>query len=188
MKWAAPRPTACSPCSKANAWAPAPIRQCCWSTTAPCAASHEPGQARPAVDGLKNAARPGNAEQVLSQFRATGVQTAFTAATSTPRSMPAWTAQLAPEGTTRSARRLSGAAQDPGDGGERLTQDQVIATVKESPAAWPRWRRFPTGLKWSFMPPVPGQKYLVCNSGRGEPGTCRTATSCSSTRTSSSRA
>ena len=31
---------------------------------------------------------------------------------------------------------------------------------------------FPTGLKWSFMPKdIPGQKYLVCNSDEGEPGT-----------------
>ena len=31
---------------------------------------------------------------------------------------------------------------------------------------------FPTGLKWSFMPrQFPGQKYLVCNSDEGEPGT-----------------
>ena len=31
---------------------------------------------------------------------------------------------------------------------------------------------FPTGLKWSFMPRnFPGQKYLVCNSDEGEPGT-----------------
>ena len=31
---------------------------------------------------------------------------------------------------------------------------------------------FPTGLKWSFMPRnAPGQKYLVCNSDEGEPGT-----------------
>ncbi|MFD2272894.1 hypothetical protein ACFS07_21880 [Undibacterium arcticum] len=31
---------------------------------------------------------------------------------------------------------------------------------------------FPTGLKWSFMPrQFPGQKYLVCNTDEGEPGT-----------------
>ena len=31
---------------------------------------------------------------------------------------------------------------------------------------------FPTGLKWSFMPrQYTGQKYLVCNSDEGEPGT-----------------
>ena len=32
---------------------------------------------------------------------------------------------------------------------------------------------FPTGLKWSFMPRnQEGQKYVVCNSDEGEPGTC----------------
>jgi len=31
---------------------------------------------------------------------------------------------------------------------------------------------FPTGLKWSFIPRnAPGQKYVVCNSDEGEPGT-----------------
>jgi NADH-quinone oxidoreductase subunit F len=31
---------------------------------------------------------------------------------------------------------------------------------------------FPTGLKWSFMPRnYEGQKYIVCNSDEGEPGT-----------------
>ena len=33
---------------------------------------------------------------------------------------------------------------------------------------------FPTGLKWSFMSRnTPGQKYLLCNSDEGEPGTCK---------------
>ena len=33
---------------------------------------------------------------------------------------------------------------------------------------------FPTGLKWSFLNPnTPGQKYVVCNSDEGEPGTCK---------------
>ena len=33
---------------------------------------------------------------------------------------------------------------------------------------------FPTGLKWSFMPRnAPGDKYIVCNSDEGEPGTCK---------------
>ncbi len=33
---------------------------------------------------------------------------------------------------------------------------------------------FPTGLKWSFISRnTPGQKYVVCNSDEGEPGTCK---------------
>ena len=33
---------------------------------------------------------------------------------------------------------------------------------------------FPPGIKWSFMPrKAPGQKYILCNSDEGEPGTCK---------------
>ena len=59
-----------------------------------------------------------------------------------------------------------------GEGG--LTQDQVIAEVKASALRGRGGAGFPTGLKWSFMPRAfPGQKYLVCNSDEGEPGTCK---------------
>jgi NADH-quinone oxidoreductase subunit F len=59
-------------------------------------------------------------------------------------------------------------------GGEPLTQDQVIAEVKASGLRGRGGAGFPTGLKWSFMPrQFPGQKYLVCNSDEGEPGTCK---------------
>lgn len=60
------------------------------------------------------------------------------------------------------------------DGGEGLTPDQVIAEVKTSALRGRGGAGFPTGLKWSFMPrQFPGQKYLVCNSDEGEPGTCK---------------
>jgi NADH-quinone oxidoreductase subunit F len=60
------------------------------------------------------------------------------------------------------------------DGQEAMTPDQVIATVKESSLRGRGGAGFPTGLKWSFMPrQFPGQKYLVCNSDEGEPGTCK---------------
>lgn len=60
------------------------------------------------------------------------------------------------------------------DGGNGLTQDEVIATLKESGLRGRGGAGFPTGLKWSFMPrQFPGQKYLVCNSDEGEPGTCK---------------
>ena len=60
------------------------------------------------------------------------------------------------------------------DGGEGLTQDQVIAEVKLSALRGRGGAGFPTGLKWSFMPRMfPGPKYLVCNSDEGEPGTCK---------------
>ncbi|MFN7508540.1 MAG: NADH-quinone oxidoreductase subunit NuoF, partial [Betaproteobacteria bacterium] len=48
----------------------------------------------------------------------------------------------------------------------------VIAEVKKSALRGRGGAGFPTGLKWSFMPrQFPGQKYLVCNSDEGEPGT-----------------
>ena len=55
---------------------------------------------------------------------------------------------------------------------EKISQDQVIATVKASGLRGRGGAGFPTGLKWSFMPrQLPGDKYLVCNSDEGEPGT-----------------
>ncbi|MFV9472929.1 NADH-quinone oxidoreductase subunit NuoF [Advenella sp. RU8] len=53
-----------------------------------------------------------------------------------------------------------------------LSQEDVIAEIKASGLRGRGGAGFPTGLKWSFMPrSFPGQKYLVCNSDEGEPGT-----------------
>ncbi|TFI23169.1 NADH-quinone oxidoreductase subunit F, partial [Herbaspirillum sp. 3C11] len=55
---------------------------------------------------------------------------------------------------------------------ENITPEQVIAELKSSGLRGRGGAGFPTGLKWSFMPrQFPGQKYLVCNSDEGEPGT-----------------
>jgi NADH-quinone oxidoreductase subunit F len=55
-----------------------------------------------------------------------------------------------------------------------MTPDQVVAEVKASGLRGRGGAGFPTGLKWSFMPrALPVQKYLVCNSDEGEPGTCK---------------
>ncbi|HEU4621034.1 MAG TPA: NADH-quinone oxidoreductase subunit NuoF [Burkholderiaceae bacterium] len=55
---------------------------------------------------------------------------------------------------------------------EGITPEQVIAEVKAGMLRGRGGAGFPTGLKWSFMPrQFPGQKYLVCNSDEGEPGT-----------------
>ncbi|QDQ27653.1 NADH-quinone oxidoreductase subunit NuoF [Chitinimonas arctica] len=55
---------------------------------------------------------------------------------------------------------------------EGITQDAIIAELKTSSLRGRGGAGFPTGLKWSFMPrSFPGQKYLVCNSDEGEPGT-----------------
>ncbi|MCB2022458.1 MAG: NADH-quinone oxidoreductase subunit NuoF, partial [Burkholderiaceae bacterium] len=60
------------------------------------------------------------------------------------------------------------------DGAGPMTPEQVIAEVKASCLRGRGGAGFPTGLKWSFMPrQFPGQKYLVCNSDEGEPGTCK---------------
>jgi len=55
---------------------------------------------------------------------------------------------------------------------DKLTPDAVIAEVKKSALRGRGGAGFPTGLKWSFMPKnFAGQKYIVCNSDEGEPGT-----------------
>ncbi|MCD6025991.1 MAG: nuoF [Solimicrobium sp.] len=55
---------------------------------------------------------------------------------------------------------------------EGVTPEQVIAELKASSLRGRGGAGFPTGLKWSFMPrQFPGQKYLICNSDEGEPGT-----------------
>jgi NADH-quinone oxidoreductase subunit F len=47
-----------------------------------------------------------------------------------------------------------------------------VAEVKKSALRGRGGAGFPTGLKWSFMPrQYAGQKYVVCNSDEGEPGT-----------------
>ncbi len=54
----------------------------------------------------------------------------------------------------------------------KLSQEDVIAEVKASGLRGRGGAGFPTGLKWSFMPrALQGQKYVVCNSDEGEPGT-----------------
>ncbi len=55
---------------------------------------------------------------------------------------------------------------------DKLTPEQVINEVKLSALRGRGGAGFPTGLKWSFMPrSYAGQKYLICNSDEGEPGT-----------------
>lgn len=55
-----------------------------------------------------------------------------------------------------------------------LQADQIIQELKTSNLRGRGGAGFPTGLKWSFMPrQAPGQKYIVCNSDEGEPGTCK---------------
>jgi NADH-quinone oxidoreductase subunit F len=55
--------------------------------------------------------------------------------------------------------------------GDKMTPDQVIAEVKTAVLRGRGGAGFPTGLKWSFMPKGAAEKYIVCNSDEGEPGT-----------------
>ncbi len=55
---------------------------------------------------------------------------------------------------------------------EKTSPEEIINQIKISALRGRGGAGFPTGLKWSFMPRnVPGQKYIVCNSDEGEPGT-----------------
>ncbi|RTL55881.1 MAG: NADH oxidoreductase (quinone) subunit F [Rhodocyclaceae bacterium] len=55
---------------------------------------------------------------------------------------------------------------------DKVSPEDIIATVKASVLRGRGGAGFPTGLKWSFMPKgIPGDKYVVCNSDEGEPGT-----------------
>src|SRR5207344_1386156 len=55
---------------------------------------------------------------------------------------------------------------------EKIPPATVIAEVKKSALRGRGGAGFPTGLKWSLMPQqFKGDKYLVCNSDEGEPGT-----------------
>ncbi|HMK14390.1 MAG TPA: NADH-quinone oxidoreductase subunit NuoF [Burkholderiales bacterium] len=55
---------------------------------------------------------------------------------------------------------------------EKIPPEQIINEVKKSALRGRGGAGFPTGLKWSFMPKsFTGEKYLICNSDEGEPGT-----------------
>ena len=116
-----------------------------------------------------------NAEKLLAQFQSTGVQTCFHGRHINPQIYADlngvnWRLKdYESRGGYQALRKILGK-----DGSEGLTQDQVIAVMKESALRGRGGAGFPTGLKWSFMPrQFPGQKYLVCNSDEGEPGTCK---------------
>lgn len=124
-----------------------------------------------------------SAKHVLSQFSATGVQTCFHGRHINPQILADlngnnWRlADYVARGGYQALKKILGqfSSQADGDGQTSgMTPDQVIAEVKASGLRGRGGAGFPTGLKWSFMPrQFPGQKYLVCNSDEGEPGTCK---------------
>jgi NADH-quinone oxidoreductase subunit F len=111
----------------------------------------------------------------LTKFQATGAETCFHGRHLSPQiyadlNGSNWSIKdYEARGGYAALRKILGK-----DGGEGMTADQVIAEVKTSALRGRGGAGFPTGLKWSFMPrQFPGQKYLVCNSDEGEPGTCK---------------
>ena len=115
------------------------------------------------------------AQAVLSQFAATGVQSCFHGRHINPQILADldggnWRLKdYEARGGYQALRKILALGDGVG-----MTPDQVIAEVKSSGLRGRGGAGFPTGLKWSFMPrQFPGQKYLVCNSDEGEPGTCK---------------
>ncbi|MBB1160843.1 NADH-quinone oxidoreductase subunit NuoF [Aquariibacter albus] len=116
----------------------------------------------------------------LSKFKATGLETCFHGRHIEPQIYAGlnganWHLQdyVARGGYVALRRILTGLLPD-GTQGEPMTPEQLIAEVKASGLRGRGGAGFPTGLKWSFMPrALPVQKYLVCNSDEGEPGTCK---------------
>jgi NADH-quinone oxidoreductase subunit F len=115
------------------------------------------------------------AENILSQFRATGVETCFHGRHINPQiyadlNGSNWRLKdYEARGGYQALRKIlgkDGAAPNPETGAVGMTQESALRGRGGA--------GFPTGLKWSFMPrQFPGQKYLVCNSDEGEPGTCK---------------
>lgn len=57
---------------------------------------------------------------------------------------------------------------------EKIPPEKVVEAVKVSALRGRGGAGFATGLKWSFIRrDMPGQKYVLCNSDEGEPGTCK---------------
>jgi NADH-quinone oxidoreductase subunit F len=54
---------------------------------------------------------------------------------------------------------------------EKTPPEEIIAQLKTSALRGRGGAGFSTGMKWSFMPKTDVQKYVVCNSDEGEPGT-----------------
>lgn len=57
---------------------------------------------------------------------------------------------------------------------EKIPPEKVVEYVKTSALRGRGGAGFSTGMKWSFIRrDLPGQKYILCNSDEGEPGTCK---------------
>ncbi|MBI4357272.1 MAG: NADH-quinone oxidoreductase subunit NuoF [Gammaproteobacteria bacterium] len=55
---------------------------------------------------------------------------------------------------------------------DKVPRQTILASIKASALRGRGGAGFPTGVKWGFIKAeLPGQKYVVCNSDEGEPGT-----------------
>ncbi len=115
------------------------------------------------------------AADILAKFQSTGEQTCFHNRHINPQICAGlngdnWKLKDYEErGGYQALRKVLGQ-----DGSAGMSPEQVISCVKESSLRGRGGAGFPTGLKWSFMPKqYLGQKYLICNSDEGEPGTCK---------------
>ena len=130
---------------------------------------------------ISNFATIPNVKNILSQFVATGIQSCFHGRHINPQILSDlngknWSLKdYVARGGYQALRKILGKIENPvSEECAPMTPDQVIAEVKVSGLRGRGGAGFPTGLKWSFMPrQFPGQKYLVCNSDEGEPGTCK---------------
>ncbi len=111
----------------------------------------------------------------LSRFQARGVETCFHGRHIKPQIYAGldgsnWhLADYEARGGYQALRKVLGVG-----GAAGMTPEQLVAEVKASGLRGRGGAGFPTGLKWSFMPRTsPVQKYLLCNSDEGEPGTCK---------------
>jgi NADH-quinone oxidoreductase subunit F len=84
------------------------------------------------------------------------------------------TSHLSPSWTLESYRQVGGYKVLEDVLKQKMRPEDIIEQVKNSALRGRGGAGFPTGLKWSFMPRrMPGDKYIVCNSDEGEPGTCK---------------
>jgi NADH-quinone oxidoreductase subunit F len=84
------------------------------------------------------------------------------------------TSHLSPSWTLDAYRQVGGYQVLENILSNKLKPESIIEQIKNSALRGRGGAGFPTGLKWSFMPRrLPGDKYIVCNSDEGEPGTCK---------------
>jgi NADH-quinone oxidoreductase subunit F len=117
------------------------------------------------------------ASKILASFAATGSQSSFHGRHINPQILAGldgknWGIKgYRARGGYEAIKKILG-IKDDGSSTEGMMPKAVIDEVKLSGLRGRGGAGFPTGLKWSFMPAkFSGQKYLICNSDEGEPGT-----------------